>query len=105
MVSRILANIPSLKFNFKLGGTNHQIEGNLSVIKPKTLLVGADVTHGGKTDDSGCPSLAGVVASCGQIPSASFAGDFHRYLASARMQSKNTEVSRTFLSYIMLPDS
>jgi hypothetical protein len=48
------------------------------------MVVGADVTHPGRTLDAKCPSMAGVVATY----------DEHamQYLASARLQPKNTEV-------------
>ena len=72
-----------MKINFKLGGTNHQIHGSTG-LKSRTIVFGADVTHSGKGQDPGCPSLAGVVASSGD-------GN-NTYLASARLQSNNTEV-------------
>jgi hypothetical protein len=48
------------------------------------MVVGADVTHPGKTLDDGCPSMAGVVAT--------YDSRAIQYLASARLQPKNTEV-------------
>lgn len=48
------------------------------------MIVGADVTHAGKGDKA-CPSMAGVVGTCDQQ-------SIH-YLASARLQPNNTEVS------------
>lgn len=52
-----------------------------------TLIMGTDVTHSGKGADPGCPSLAAVV--CGM---AGPKHTEHTYLASARLQSNNTEV-------------
>ena len=76
----------SLKFNFKLGGQNHAIQNGITGLKDNTMIVGADVTHSAKGPvENGAPSLAGVVASSGQSPS--------NYVASARLQSNNTEVS------------
>jgi len=75
-----------MKVNFKLGGIN--LGPNLkdweSTLGGRTMIVGADVTHPGKGDRS-CPSLAGVVATCDQ--------QAIHYLASARLQPNNTEVS------------
>jgi hypothetical protein len=50
------------------------------------MIVGADVTHSGKGGSAqGSPSLAGVVATCDDRAM--------HYLASARLQPSNTEVS------------
>jgi len=49
------------------------------------MVVGADVTHPGRTLDELCPSMAGVVATYDDYAI--------QYLASARLQPKNTEVS------------
>lgn len=61
------------------------------------MIVGADMTHAGKGDDPGCPSMTGIVASFGENPNA-IPGDYHRYLASARLQSNDTEVSTIKMS-------
>ena len=50
------------------------------------MIVGADVTHSGSGLDPDCPSVAGVVAT-------SEPDDCVHYLAAARLQSNNTEVS------------
>lgn len=77
----------SLKFNFKLGGYSHAINGNGAIgVKTGTMVVGADVTHAGKCKDPGCPSLAGVVGTIWGMP-------LSHYQASARLQPNNTEVS------------
>lgn len=57
-----LANI-GLKFNLKLGGTNHSIDPTKLglVSEGKTMIVGIDVTHA--SPGSFEPSIAGVVAS------------------------------------------
>ena len=82
--------------NFKLRGVNHilsQYDGIWNSAFERTMVVGADVTHSAKGSESNYPSLAGVVAT------------YHirngHFLASARLQSNNTEVS-TFLSIFEL---
>ncbi|TVY33445.1 Protein argonaute [Lachnellula subtilissima] len=86
LLCKILLIISSLKINFKLGGTNHRLSVADLPVKPMTMIVGADVTHEGKRDD-GCPSLAGVVATCDEEPM--------YYLASDRLQRNNTEIYLT----------
>ncbi|WEW59523.1 hypothetical protein PRK78_004997 [Emydomyces testavorans] len=58
------ANI-ALKFNLKLGGTNHILDSSkLGIIgEGKTMLVGIDVTHPSPGSSSVAPSVAAVVAS------------------------------------------
>jgi len=76
----------SLKINTKLGGVNNALANGLPQLKGTTMIVGADTTHSGKgDDDEGCPSMAGVVAT--------YDNRAMKYLASARLQPKNTEVS------------
>lgn len=48
------------------------------------MIMGADVTHPGRCGDDGCPSMAGVVATC--------EANYMHYLPSARLQDSNTEV-------------
>lgn len=48
------------------------------------MIVGADVTHPGKCEDDTCLSRAGIVAT--------YDSHYMTYLASARLQDKNTEV-------------
>ncbi|KAF4634153.1 hypothetical protein G7Y89_g3969 [Cudoniella acicularis] len=79
---KLLANI-CLKINYKLEGRYHRVQYGLGLGDGETIIVGADVTHGGKGLDQGCPSMAGVVACRGDKKS--------DYLASARIQSNNTE--------------
>ncbi|KAH7395755.1 ribonuclease H-like domain-containing protein [Cadophora sp. MPI-SDFR-AT-0126] len=47
-------------FNVKIQGTNHVIQD--IGVRPKTMVVGADVTHPGKDAEDHCPSLTGIVA-------------------------------------------
>ncbi|KAI1291220.1 ribonuclease H-like domain-containing protein [Xylaria venustula] len=62
--SQHLANI-GLKFNLKLGGTNHSIEPEKLgfIAQTKTMVVGIDVTHPSPGFSSAAPSVAGIVAS------------------------------------------
>lgn len=80
--------------NFKQGGINHALIPKVAINK-RTMIVGADVTHSGQGRDPGCPSLAGIVAS--------FGPNMTTYLASARLQTNNTEVSIScqFLTIIL----
>ncbi|KAF8544027.1 ribonuclease H-like domain-containing protein [Trichophaea hybrida] len=76
----------ALKFNFKLGGTNHLVSTDqLGFLKNgKTMLVGCDVTHASPKSRRGTPSIAGVVASCD--------GTYATYPASLRLQGHRTEM-------------
>lgn len=58
------ANV-ALKFNLKLGGSNHNLEpSKLGIIaQGKTMLVGIDVTHPSPGSSSKAPSVAGMVSS------------------------------------------
>ena len=58
------ANV-ALKFNLKLGGTNHLVDSQkLGIInEDKTMVVGIDVTHPSPGSASNAPSVAGMVAS------------------------------------------
>ena len=66
--SQILANL-CLKFNAKLGGTNHIIGDAQSPSRSafatldSTLVLGADVAHPGHGSKPGAPSVAAVVGS------------------------------------------
>ncbi|KUJ21350.1 Piwi-domain-containing protein, partial [Mollisia scopiformis] len=71
-----------LKTNYRLGGIVHSLRDPLPV-RGTTMIVGADVTHPGKVNDTTCPSMAGVVATYDTY--------YMTYLASARLQKKNTE--------------
>ncbi|KAI1784815.1 Piwi-domain-containing protein [Ganoderma leucocontextum] len=55
----------ALKVNAKLGGANHQLDGNSMkwLTVQKTMVMGIDVTHPGPTSTPGTPSIAAVVAS------------------------------------------
>lgn len=68
----------------KLGGINHQLENGPVGLKSNTMIVGADVSHTQKNSNQSCPSVAGVVATRKDA--------YHLYLASARLQPRNTEV-------------
>jgi hypothetical protein len=76
----------SLKVNFKLGGTSHRLANHVNWYgaKDNTMIVGADVTHPGKTNNPTTPSMAGIVAT--RDPTSA------HYLGSARLQDKNNEV-------------
>lgn len=73
----------SLKVNFKLGGTNHEIVKGFGLLA-NTMIVGADVTHPGRASALSCPSIAGVVATISDAQ--------QTYLASARLQEGMQEV-------------
>lgn len=76
----------SLKMNFKLGDTSHELQGeNWYGAKPNTMIVGADVSHPGRSPNTTLPSMAGVVATCDPRSA--------QYYASARLEDKNDEVS------------
>jgi hypothetical protein len=80
----------SLKINYKLGGTSHVLSGETWYgAKPKTMIVGADVSHVAKGADSGWPSMAGLVATRDSKDG--------QYLESARLQPGNVEVSYCIL--------
>ncbi|PHH91012.1 hypothetical protein CDD83_1947 [Cordyceps sp. RAO-2017] len=55
----------ALKFNLKLGGSNHFVEqSRLGFIgEDKTMVVGIDVTHPSPSSSAVAPSIAGMVAS------------------------------------------
>jgi len=95
LVDNLLKYLSSLKVNFKLGGRNHQLQDKIplstNLNTDRTMIVGADVTHPTKCSDPGCPSLAGVVSCMGN--------DSNDYLASARIQSNNTEVSFCYFEF------
>lgn len=59
-----MANV-ALKFNLKLGGINHVVDGSrLNIVdQGKTMIVGIDVTHPSPGSAEGTPSIAGMVAS------------------------------------------
>ena len=64
--------------NYKLGGTCHRLANETWYgAKPNTIIVGADVTHPGKTPNPTVPSMAGVVATRDE--------DSAHYLGSARL--------------------
>ena len=76
---QFFANV-ALKVNLKMGGANHKLRDDVSIIKNgKTMVVGYDVTHptnlSGNTDN--LPSLVGIVASVdkdlGQWPATAWA--------------------------------
>ncbi|KAI1437075.1 Piwi-domain-containing protein [Xylaria sp. CBS 124048] len=77
--AQIYANL-GLKINLKMGGINHKLKDDVTIIKQEpTMVVGYDVTHptnlAGNT--SGLPSLVGMVASIdnelGQWPATAWA--------------------------------
>ncbi|KAJ7152962.1 argonaute-like protein [Mycena filopes] len=74
-----LSNV-ALKCNSKLGGVNHLLEPSAMkwLTKQKTMMVGIDVTHPGRTSREGSPSIAAVVASVDD--------NFVQFPASLRIQ-------------------
>ncbi|KAI9054501.1 hypothetical protein LZ554_001659 [Drepanopeziza brunnea f. sp. 'monogermtubi'] len=87
---KLRANI-CLKMNFKLKGVSHKIEPTgqrafkpkgMTGANPRTMIMGADVTHPSKGLED-CPSMAGVVATNDDGSSC--------YLASARLQKGRQE--------------
>ncbi|CCX33115.1 Similar to Protein argonaute 12; acc. no. Q7Y001 [Pyronema omphalodes CBS 100304] len=79
------ANV-ALKFNFKMGGTNHNVSPDqLGVLADgKTMLVGCDVTHPSPKSRRGTPSVAGVVASIDPL--------YTVYPSSLRLQEHRIEL-------------
>ncbi|PGH08751.1 hypothetical protein AJ80_07789 [Polytolypa hystricis UAMH7299] len=73
--TQYFANV-AMKFNLKLGGTNHVIDApRLGIVgEGKTMVVGLDVTHPSPGSSSEAPSIAGIVSSIdktlGQWPAA-----------------------------------
>lgn len=101
-IGQYLANV-ALKFNIKMGGTNHIIGAAqlgefaggktmiVSILFPPFLVwllmviqVGCDVTHPSPGSLKGTPSIAGVVASIDP--------NFSQYPASLRMQESKKEM-------------
>ncbi|KAI0518080.1 ribonuclease H-like domain-containing protein [Xylaria bambusicola] len=79
--SQVYANL-GLKVNLKMGGINHRLRDDVTIIKQHpTMVVGYDVTHPTNLagNKQGLPSLVGLVASIdehlGQWPAASWAQD------------------------------
>ncbi|XP_065342636.1 protein argonaute-2-like [Cloeon dipterum] len=74
-----------LKINAKLGGTNFGFDVLLrdSYIKPRTMIMGADVTHPG-AGSTNVPSFAAVTASYDE--------DFFRYHMNWRVQPPREEI-------------
>lgn len=56
-----MANV-AMKVNIKTGGINHSVSKPHSILKG-TLLLGADATHPGGTNNPGTPSVTAVVSS------------------------------------------
>jgi hypothetical protein len=75
-----------LKFNIKMGGTNHVIApAQLGDLKGgTTMIVGCDVTHPSPGSMKGTPSIAGVVAS--------YDAALSQYPASLRLQKTKQEM-------------
>lgn len=76
---QFFANV-ALKVNLKMGGTNHKLREDVSIIKDgKSMVVGYDVTHPTNLSGNaeGLPSLVGLVASVdkdlGQWPASAWA--------------------------------
>ncbi|PGH02672.1 hypothetical protein GX51_04555 [Blastomyces parvus] len=79
------ANV-ALKFNLKLGGTNHTLDPpKLGFISEgKTMVVGIDVTHPSPGSSSNAPSVAAIVASIDQ--------DLTQWPADLRIQTARQEM-------------
>jgi eukaryotic translation initiation factor 2C len=79
-----LSNV-ALKLNTKLGGVNHLLDQKstswLAAKKTKTMLVGIDVTHPGRSSVLGTPSIAAMVASVDD--------DMVQFPASVKLQNSN----------------
>lgn len=79
----------ALKYNLKLGQTNHQLAGNSFEALRKsgrardTIVIGADVTHPSKGAAHGTPSIAAVVGSTDD--------NFVHYPGSMRLQRNRKE--------------
>ena len=88
------ANV-ALKFNAKLGGTNHTLDANsMKWLKSQpTMLVGMDVTHPGPGSTKGTPSVAAVTANYDE--------NFALYPASLRIQESKKEV-RVFVFLVLV---
>ncbi|EEQ86115.1 RNA interference and silencing protein [Blastomyces dermatitidis ER-3] len=76
----------ALKFNLKLGGTNHTLDpSKLGFISEgKTMVVGLDVTHPSPGSSSNAPSIAAIVASIDQ--------DLTQWPADVRIQPSRQEM-------------
>jgi hypothetical protein len=82
----------ALKFQFKLGGDTHWLNGDtLNILRSgegdmaNSIVMGADVTHPKSGAPSGCPSIATVVGSLDK--------HFVKYPGSMRLQAARQEVS------------
>ena len=84
------ANI-ALKFNAKLGGTNHHVRANqYGFLGKDTMIVGVDITHPSPNSVKEMPSIAGVVASIDE--------NYSLWPGSIRLQAQyrpNPEQERT----------
>ena len=78
----------ALKINLKMGGINHMLDDRAfgKLLKMKTMIMGADVSHPAQQSIAGCPSIAGVVATVDN--------NFATYPGSLRLQQSRQEVSR-----------
>ena len=73
----------ALKFNLKCGGINHRIQCTTTEGQG-AMIVGADVTHPGRSSVKRCPSIAAVVATVGE--------ELFDYAASLSTQTGRVEV-------------
>lgn len=75
----------AMKFNQKLGGTNHTVDlERLAPLDEQTIVFGIDVTHPSPGSSPEAPSIAGVVASTDST--------FSQYPASLRSQQGRKEM-------------
>lgn len=102
---QFFANV-ALKVNLKMGGVNHKLRDDVSIIKDgKTMVVGYDVTH--PTNLSGnaenLPSLVGLVASVdkalGQWPAAAWAQAGRVEMLSEALEAKFVERLRLWQKF------
>ena len=70
-----------LKANMKLGGVNHNLhqDSRPSLLTPRSIIIGLDVTHPGQNAMAEAPSVAAIVGTRGR--------DFFRYSGHLQLQT------------------
>ena len=79
------AHKTTVKFNLKLGGTNHTLAFDKSSPLEHTMVIGIDVSHPSQAKLRGAKSIAGVVANRASM-------DFSQWPCSLRTQPGGTEI-------------
>lgn len=79
------AHKTTVKFNLKLGGTNHTLAFDKSSPLENTMVIGIDVSHPSQAKLRGAKSIAGVVANRSSM-------DFSQWPCSLRTQPGGTEI-------------